>query len=496
MASATDHGSQDLGHPSPEGRALRVDLAVVGAGFSGLATLANLLESWGGAPLRVAWLERSGRFGPGVAYGARSHLRLLNVRASGMSAQAQEPEHFIEFARFYSDASEQPCGQDFLPRALYGRYLEAWLDRCERAAAHSAQVLRLRAEAVRLRAPDGQSPACLELADGGRVHAGRVVLALGNAAPARPAWLADLGPAGDPRVLTNPWDEAALAAVRPGERVLVLGTGLTAIDSILDLAPRLAGGHILALSRRGLIPRVHRDLRGLPETPALVLEPEEQRSVLALLRGLRRRIREQQQRGGDWRQVVDSLRAHTPQLWAGLPLEQRARFVHRLAAFWDVHRHRLPGPAWSALGAHLHSGRVRFLAGRVRSFKARSAGLEFAIQARGSKRSETVVFDRLLLANGPESDPARAHGSLLSGAIAGGLVRPDPLGLGLESTHDGRALDGAGRPQAWLDLIGSLRRPSLWESTAVPELRVQAKQLAERLRLQLDPPRPVLTHQR
>jgi uncharacterized NAD(P)/FAD-binding protein YdhS len=487
MASTPDHGPEDRGHPSPEGRALRCDLAVVGAGFCGLATLAQLFAGWSGGPLRVVWIERGGRFGPGVAYSARSGRRLLNVRAGAMSALPDQPDHFLAFARRAADGSEQPCGQDFLPRSLYGRYLEDCLRQAEAAVAGVASLVRLRGEAMRLRGPDGSGWAGLTLADGTQVSAQRVVLALGNALPARPAWLEGFEPGSDDRLLTNPWDENALESIGPDERVLVLGTGLTAIDSILDLAPRLSRGSILAVSRRGLVPRPHRDLHDLPALPPLDLQPKEQRSVLALLRGLRRRAREQQGRGGDWRQVIDALRPHTQGLWAALPLEQRARFLERLAPYWDAHRHRLPGSAWAALGAHLHTGRVRLLAGRVRALRALPRGLQVDVQRRGALGSERIEVDRLLLANGPETDPARAYGPLVSTALAEGLLRRDPLGLGLESTAEGRALDRAGRVLPWLDLIGPLRRASLWESTAVPELRGQAQRLAERLRSRLDP---------
>jgi uncharacterized NAD(P)/FAD-binding protein YdhS len=59
-----------------------------------------------------------------------------------------------------------------------------------------------------------------------------------------------------------------------------------------------------------------------------------------------------------------------------------------------------------------------------------------------------------------------------------GLVRPDPLGLGLDSDEHGRLLDAGGRPSARLLLVGPLRKGRLWENTAVPELRREAERTA------------------
>ncbi len=53
----------------------------------------------------------------------------------------------------------------------------------------------------------------------------------------------------------------------------------------------------------------------------------------------------------------------------------------------------------------------------------------------------------------------------------------DPLGLGVLSMDDGRAW-AHGRVFEDLLLVGTLRKPDLWESTAVPELRLQAAHVA------------------
>ena len=62
-----------------------------------------------------------------------------------------------------------------------------------------------------------------------------------------------------------------------------------------------------------------------------------------------------------------------------------------------------------------------------------------------------------------------------------GLVRPDELGLGLDSDADGRLLTADGRASRRLFLVGPLRKGQLWENTAVPELRVEARRMAELL---------------
>ncbi len=56
------------------------------------------------------------------------------------------------------------------------------------------------------------------------------------------------------------------------------------------------------------------------------------------------------------------------------------------------------------------------------------------------------------------------------------------LGIGWPTAPDGALLDAAGRPSPGLFTLGPPRRGDLWESTAIPEIRGQARDLAQRLR--------------
>ena len=62
---------------------------------------------------------------------------------------------------------------------------------------------------------------------------------------------------------------------------------------------------------------------------------------------------------------------------------------------------------------------------------------------------------------------------------------PDALGIGMATRDDGGVIDGEGNASSVLFTLGATRRPALWESTAVPELREQAAALARRLHASL-----------
>jgi len=68
----------------------------------------------------------------------------------------------------------------------------------------------------------------------------------------------------------SPWFDDALRLRHPGERVLLVGTGLTAVDAALALQSQDAACQIHMLSRRGARPHVHSPG---PRPPGLPISP-------------------------------------------------------------------------------------------------------------------------------------------------------------------------------------------------------------------------------
>ena len=108
------------------------------------------------------------------------------------------------------------------------------------------------ASVERLRLPgSGRGPLELGLSDGRIWHAERVVIATGNGAPQWPAWITTIS--GDhPAEALRHSDAIDLPALqlRPGERILIVGGGLTSAH--LSLGALRRGAQVLLLCRRRL----------------------------------------------------------------------------------------------------------------------------------------------------------------------------------------------------------------------------------------------------
>ena len=421
--------------------------AVIGGGLSGSLQALHLLRE---GARRVVLIERARTPGRGVAYGTDRPEHLLNVPARRMSAYPDDPDHFV---RWYAGR----CGgqaEEYAPRMLFGDYM------VERLAEAGNRLEIVRGEAV-----DLQGEAVL-LADGRRIEAQAVVLAPGNLPPATPRGL-DAGALGA-IWRADPWASGLADGLSESSNVLLLGTGLTAIDAALTLDANGFRGRILAISRRGLSPRAHA-AREPMDAPAADPEPH----CVPLLRGFRARAAEI-----GWRSAVHELRSVTQRLWAGATAVERARFLRHLRPWWDVHRHRIAPAVAERIAAMESEGRLRFAAGRLVSAAADGS---VAWRPRGSDHAETLRAARIVNCTGPELDIVRAGEPLFDALLGRGLIRPDANRLGIDVDGESRALAADGRAWDALYAIGPITRGAFWESIAVPDIAVQAQAVARKI---------------
>lgn len=449
------------------------EVAIIGAGFSGVMTAIQLARQWRDGTLRVVLCDRTGRFASGAAYGTRCMKHLLNVPAGDMSALPDEPDHFVRWGQGHGLVLGP---KSFVPRKWYGEYLSWLLDDC----LHRTPVQLKRVNGAVVDVISRRGSAELRVDDGRVLRAERVVLALGNSPPANPTTFPE-SLCGASAYVSDPWRPDALTSLPVNQDVLLVGTGLTAVDVILELHALGFAGHIHAVSRRGLLPQPHRPSPspGAVPAPAEVLRAK--RTAAGLCRGFRAAVRRAEILGGDWRDVVASLRPFVPAIWRELPLSERERFLRHLRPFWDTHRHRLPPQVDAALRMLRESGRITVHSACVVKCSARADDFTVGLRPRGGSGVLQLRVGAVVNCTGPNSDVQRSSDPLLQNLLRSGLAQPDPLGLGLLTTEQGGVIDANGRSSTLLYAIGSLRRATLWESTAVPELRVQASELAGQL---------------
>jgi len=437
----------------------RTDIAVIGGGASGTLTAVHLLRAGVGGV--VVFEAEAGRRHRGVAYGTTDPRHLLNVRAQVMSAFPEEPGHFVEWAR---RAGYAVGPADFVPRMMNGHYLRSLVTQFGdgRLSVVTARVEDVVADGAGFTLSAGDTT----------TRAASVVFAYGNLAPRRLATAAGPLPDAAWHVL-NAWDLDALTAVPEDATVVLVGSGLTAVDAaitLLDDAPRR---RVLMVSRHGELPRTHlaRTLTNWV-SPIPPLGPLTADGLAELICN---QVAAAARQGVNWRAVVDGLRGCTQSMWARLDLHERRRFLAVHCRDWEVHRHRMAPGVAARIRAYRDSGRLSLHGGGLQWVE------DLGARCRVGLDGVALDADALVNCTGPLTDVAQTTDPLLRRLVDRGTVAPDPLGFGLACTPDGRLLDPTGAIAAGMYAVGPPRKGALWESIAVPEIRDQAAQLAQHL---------------
>jgi uncharacterized NAD(P)/FAD-binding protein YdhS len=450
-------------------------IVIVGAGFSGTLVAANLLKSQHWTAMRIVLIERSAKMARGKAYADRNYPYLLNVPAGRMSANATSPLDFLAFAQHRIPGA---TAEDFLPRELYGQYLESILLDAEVSAAPHVQFERVRGDVCGIE-PAPQPGYRVRLADGHEMDADDVVLALGNPPPADLPGTEQL----QQHYTSDPW--AHPLTFSPGESVLLIGTGLTMVDVAMAAA---AGTNeqivIHAISRRGLIPPSQTQFsHAACKGDGAAMLRAASFSALTLLRSARELAQETEHRGGDWREAVTFIRNIAPALWQRLPAREKRRMLRHIRPHWDVHRHRLPNKTLVKLNRLRERQQFRVHAGRLLKFETVAGGTTGArIRAtwcpRGCSAPQSMLFDRVVNCTGPDYDIRRSRDPLIQSLVSQGLAVSDPHNLGVQTGSYGALINAQGQAASNLFYVGPMLRADHWEATAAQELRGHAERLS------------------
>ncbi len=456
----------------------RNGIAIVGGGYAAAALLVALLRRTalpplGLPPLSLHVFEPAEQLGCGLAYGMAAPWHSLNITAARASLFADDPGHFWQWAKLQGQVDAAPGA--YLPRALFGRYVNATLQQAIQASPHRLVHHRQPVRSIRRRHDGGFQ---LVLPEGAPLDCAKLVLAAGALPPRLPPvpGLEAARQAG--LVVANPWALEELRRLPADRPVFILGTALTMADAVLSLRRLGHRGRITALSRHGVIPAARADL--LVTEPPLSLA-DSQQGCSRILQRLRQAARlAVQQHGTDhWQGMVESLRPITRSFWHALPAAEKARFARHLRSFWDAHRYRMPPDTAAILAAEMAQGSLVVEKGRLLAMQVAADSLAVTIRRRGAAQDNHIDVAAMVLCAGPK--PSGDEAILLDALESDGLARRDPLGMGLDALPDGQLVDCHGHAVAGLHGLGPILRGVHLECTAIADIRDQASNLADAL---------------
>ena len=457
------------------------DVLIVGGGLSGTLLAMQLLRLPGAR--RIVVVEPRPELGRGEAYSATELGHTLNGNAARMSVEPEDSDDLTRWLQAYiadggwpeSDKQHVPVAELFPPRGLFGLYVQQRLaEALAIGEPNGSSLSHVRDEVIDLQALEHGVRVTLK--DGSQWQAGAAVLATGMFAAARTA---QRDSSGLNAAALDPWNVEALRALPTDARVLIIGSGLTMVDALESLNQAGHRGPIEVFSRHGLLPHVRRQPPLWEDF--LSLAPE-LRSPLQLLRELRRQCVLAQAQGIDWQAPLDTVRVHIARLWSQASDAQRRQFVRHVRPWWECHHHRSPPQGNALLERLLSQGRLTIRAASLQGVD--NSGPRVRLRYRGQAEAVWVEGDGLINSTGIEYDWRRVDKALPRQLLLRGLILPGNLGLGIAADAGGAVLNAQAEPAQRLFAMGPPLRGMWWESTAVTDVALQAKALAQRLAMQ------------
>ncbi len=369
-------------------------VVIIGGGFSGTMAAVNLARL-STESLRVIVINGKRPFGRGVAYSTNRSEHLLNVAARNMSAFPDHPTHFTDWLRSrseFNDVTDTALREMFIPRKIYGDYIcgiaTTYLHPVDPKALVDLQVIDDEAVNVVFKGDE----ATVTLKAGEPVAANIVVLATGNQPPGTFACNSPLSR--DPRYQADPWGNWHEHLPPHGGHIVLLGTGLTAIDVVVTLAELNWRGKITAISRSGLLPRPH--FRGIAY-PDYAAETNGNVPLKDMVHLVQQHCQKLERMSQNPAIAIDKLRPHTQRLWRSLSVADKRLFLERYATRWNCIRHRIAISIHQRVTDALDSDQLEIVEGGIESLSARDDGLDVNLRdPRGEAARRRCRFNHQL----------------------------------------------------------------------------------------------------
>ena len=451
-------------------------IGIIGSGFCGLMTCHHLIQN-GTKTLSIRVFEKENEPGKGIAYSPQSEKVLLNVVASKMSAFPDIPLDFVHWLSkhpTYNNDSEELIASSFMPRARYGEYLASiWKKTTELALTKNIELSFIKEEVIDLEITNNEISL---ISSQQTFNFDKIILATGNQLPRNPIiknqeWL------NSTRYFQNPW-KYKLKSGDSNKPIFILGNGLTMVDTVIQLREQGLDNQIISLSPHGfnILPHRNFTISSLDWS----INFDDKPTLLSLISEINKQLKLLKKHGISAEPLVDFLRPHAQQIWQNFTLSEKKIFLSKFRHLWGVARHRLPFVTYDIIQKERIQNSLQIISGKLVKVDSLTDSLEITFFDKLQNKERKVVAAYLLNCTGPESDFSKSDSKLLKNCLSKGIITQDELQLGIRTSVESfQTINSRNKSNSCLYTLGSTLRGELWESTAINELRSQAKLLAE-----------------
>ena len=121
--------------------------------------------------------------------------------------------------------------------------------------------------------------------------------------------------------------------------------------------------------------------------------------------------------------------------------------------------------------------RLEIVKGKL--WEMKDVGEQFVLTVKSGKTFRRLEAGALINCTGPSESFLRSPSPLFGNLLARGLIQADDMDMGIRITPDFSVVSKNGKESDCVFALGPVLKGTLWETSAVPELRSQTFRLAE-----------------
>jgi uncharacterized NAD(P)/FAD-binding protein YdhS len=454
-------------------------IGIIGGGFSGTMIAVHLINK-AIEPTEIIIINEKETFNKGIAFNPYSKEHLLNVNTSKMSAFMDDPEHFLNWImqlEEYKNKDRILIANAYLPRYLYGQYLsDIWAKTiCSAPGKIKISVIDSFVSDLDVT----ENTITISVNNNDKIIVDSCVIASGNHIP-RNQEIKNTSFFNSKNYFQNPWEIKAVSNINSGKPVLIIGNGLTMVDTVLGLLKNGYKNEIYSISSNGFNILPHRH-NGFKYTK-LIEELRPEATLFEIVKLFNKHIKRIREFGLSAEPIIDSLRPCTQLIWQRMSIKEKEIFMKRLRHLWGVARHRIPMHIHDKIQQLRIENKLHVWSGKIIDIIEKDGMIEVEFYNKKQKCNKKIIVSRVINCTGPETDMNYVEKKFLRNCFLKGIIAQDQLKLGINADPDTfEMLDKNGKRQVNLFTIGPNLKGVLWETTAVNELRDQAERLAKKI---------------
>ena len=434
-------------------------IAIIGFGFCGIMVFGNILKKISSqkSQIKIKFIifEKDGETAVGAGFSNFNDNYILNVPAKKMSPFQDSPDDFVDFLKEnYPEIYNKNGPDGFISRNIYGHFLRKLRNDFFKLATDLEIDFELIQKTV------------IDIDEGFKINAGNQIFDADEVVLSSSFVQSKLNYClNDEKLISPLWSKNSVNFhqknnFKVDDKICIIGTGLSAVDVLVGLNAKNFSGKIYTISRRGNFPQPHFSQQNIISNQGSINFIEDCDVKKGLINiSLKFRNYLKNNKNYDLRHLIDSIRGKTKFLWQNLDEKNKRNFLKKLLPYWNIFRHRVPNSSLEIINKMIKNNRLEIIKSSVKSIE-KSDG-KFII------RTSKKTLDCDYVVNCLGFDYNIKNYPLIESMVKKNLLKKDLI---LAQSNDAK-----------IHLVGGLNIGRDFEITAVPDIRVDANLVAEKI---------------